>query len=226
MQGVLAHAWVPWVTEQSIEVHTWFLSAMVPFWALFGLTLRMIILQMTTFKSIGKLMLFLAFIPWLSFIFPEIYRPEDEHGQWYAVHQHGSLRRWVDVLVVFLKFNPLCYFHVFLFGMCLARMRERLKVALEASGKQQAHVSKTCHLFILEHVVIGWGTAIGYTMLLCIFTLQSLQPYAWKISTRLGLLMIPQGLVQCQSSSLRTYSPFTSLILCLCLHPCTNGLHP
>eukprot|EP00937_MAST-01D_sp_MAST-1D-sp2_P005373 g5373.t1 len=51
---------------------------------------------------------------------------------WYAFHRTGRYAEAMDALVVFFKFHPLCYLHVFAFGMCLAAARQRRKDAKAA----------------------------------------------------------------------------------------------
>jgi len=192
-QGFLAQAWVPWLSEQTIQLHCWFLSAMIPYWCLFGLVTKHMVLKLTRMSTVCMVMLLLSSIPWLAFILPEAYRPQSEHGQWYSGHRTGSLKTWVDVLIAFLKFNPLCYFHVFLFGMCLARLRERLKTAIIAQRKG----GSTDHWLLIRliHFLLLWGTSLGYFVILFVFLNKSVRPYSHKISSRLSILMIPQGLI-------------------------------
>ena len=78
---------------------------MVPYWALFGLVLRHVILNLEQLWQVLTLMLLLLLIPWFAFILPEAYRPESVHGEWYAVHRHGSTLNYDDILVIFFKFQ-------------------------------------------------------------------------------------------------------------------------
>lgn len=212
-QAFLAQAWFPWLTEQTLQLHCWFLSAMVPYWALFGLLIRFLILKLHRLSTTFVVLLLLALPPWFAFALPQAYQPQEEFGLWYSVHQTGSLKTWTNVLVVFLKFNPLAYFHVFVFGMVLARLRERVKVAIIEKRKAATEGRSlptdrlhACLVFLTRRALINWGNAIGYTILLCFFCLPAIRPYAHKISARLSILMIPQGLVILGNSPLPDFS--------------------
>lgn len=100
--------------------------------------------------------------------------------------------RCVLLLSVPCSRSPTSYFHVFVFGMCLARLRERLKAELAPLAIRQPPERLRPLLLILKHGAIGWGTSIAYTLLCLIFFIRDVRPYSWKLSTRLGLLMIPQ----------------------------------
>ena len=194
-QAFLTQAWVPWLSEQTIQLHCWFLSAMVPYWALFGLIFRHVVLRLASLRAACAVLVCLALLPWLAFVLPEAYQPTggDDALEWYGGHSTGSLKTWTDVLVVFLKFHPFCYLHVFVFGMLLARMRERLKatLALHASSDELPHRA----LVRLVHWLLRWGTSLGYALLLCVFLVKDIRPYAAKLSARLSILMVPQGLI-------------------------------
>ena len=221
-QATLTQSWVPWVTEKTIQLHCWFLSAMIPYWALFGILIRRVVLRIGTLHMAVGVLLLLASPPWLSLILPEVYRPQSEYGEWYADHRTGSLATWKDVLVVFLKFHPFCYFHVFLFGMVLARLRDRLKLALLVHGRiaQQSQEMReislrpsaaVLRLQYVVHFLLLWGSSLGYLLLGCVFLISDIRPYSAKISARLTILMVPQGLILLGLSPLPTLSASSPL---------------
>merc|ERR1740130_1346827 len=72
------------------------------------------------------LLILLALPPWLALVVPGLTGGDDP--AWYATHSTGALNDETDFAVVLLKFHPACYFHVFLFGMLLARLRLLLSV--------------------------------------------------------------------------------------------------
>ena len=122
LQSFLFQSYSPTTAEKALSLHCWFLSAMVPYWLVFHLLIKHIVLRVTTMRQILVLNLCLAFLPWLAFIFPiaitDDYGP---YGEWYSSHRTGSTATAVDLWSVVVKFNPVSYIHVFVFGMCLAR---------------------------------------------------------------------------------------------------------
>ena len=65
--------------------------------------------------------------PWAAYIFPSQVGGKSE---WYSTHRTGALVDEVDYLAVTLKVHPICYFHVFIFGMFLARTRYLVSVEI------------------------------------------------------------------------------------------------
>ena len=119
-------------------------------------------------------MCFAVFLPWLVIIIPAI---RDSCYEWYSPlprDKNSPTYLWFMTL----KFNPVCYFHIFVFGMLLAYLRTFLK-------------NKTG--------VLSWtwrgGATIGYGTLLVIFLVRDAKPYANILSSRLTILMPLQGLI-------------------------------
>lgn len=199
-QGLLVQAWVPWLTERTIQLHCWFLSAMVPYWALYGVFFRYLVLRLSGVRASALALFLLALPPWFSFMFPAVLSGED-YGEWYKSHKTGSLASAESLLVVFLKFHPFSYLHVFLFGMCLARLRERYKVHTETipttvlgASRSTGGAGASCALGFVGFC-LRWGTLMGYAGLLIIFCTPQIKPYAHKLSARLSILMPLQALV-------------------------------
>ena len=130
-QGVLAQSFLPWLPEDTVQSHCWFLSALVPYWLLFDLLFRKHALQIHRLSVGCTWLVVLALPPWIALLVPGSLPGGDP--KWYTTHRHGMLADHVDYLVVLLKFNPICYLHVFVFGMVLARVR----LLLEAAVKQR-----------------------------------------------------------------------------------------
>lgn len=61
--------------------------------------------------------------------------------------------QWQDILVLMLKFHPLCYFHIYVFGMCIAVIYIR-SVRFRVRSKKPLP-------FLMKN-----GAIIGYTVLL------------------------------------------------------------
>ena len=110
LQGTLMQAWAPWLTEQTVQLHCWFLSAMVPYWALYGIFFRTVVMRLTTVRRALGVLLLLALPPWIQFIFPAATSNQWSYGEYYAAHNTGRLDPpFPSLLVIFLKFHPFCY---------------------------------------------------------------------------------------------------------------------
>ena len=168
---------------------------MVPFWCAFGPVLRRLILKCDSVRSVGKLLLLLCLPPWLSYFIPASFGGDPN---WYRVHHTGVTTHPLDLLVVTLKFNPLCYFHVFVFGMGLARLRNLLELG-PARAHGPAHDGRpSCAARVayrLGLIATSYGTLLGYCGLLLLFTVRELRPTSYKLSARLSLLMPLQGMI-------------------------------
>ena len=124
-QGLLAQAWLPWFPEKAVQLHCWFLSAMVPYWALFDVTLQGLVLRVTRLSTCCLLLLLFSLPPWAAYVAPS---QIGGRSDWYSTHKTAVLEDEVDYVPVLLKFHPVFYFHVFVFGMLLARARYIVEV--------------------------------------------------------------------------------------------------
>lgn len=122
-------------------------------------------------------LLFLSLLPWIfAVIVPAaLLQPLD----WYSSHRSGQLTSTVNYLVVILKFHPLCYIHVFVFGMVLSVFRFRVRERRD----------------LLAVWPMRCGATVGYLGLLLVFLVPALRPVAHKLSARLSVLMPLQGMV-------------------------------
>jgi len=238
-QGLLAQSWLPWLPEKSVQLHCWFLSAMVPYWALFDVTLHRFVLPVKRLSTCCVALLLFSLPPWAAYIFPS---QVGGRSEWYSTHRTGALVDEVDYLAVTLKFHPICYFHVFIFGMFLARTRylvsveiakesSRAGIKLEAGGSLEQIVTETKRKRVsllagarrrlsgIRQSFVGsgkldrgggssqsatatalaflfrYGATLSYVGLLCVFTIKELKPPSWKISARLSVLILLQGLL-------------------------------
>ena len=255
-QGVLAQSWLPWLPENSVQLHCWFLSAMVPYWIGFDVVFRRLIMKLERLVTCCVVLLLLAVPPWVVYVFPG-HTGGDEF--WYSSHRTGRLDDEIDYAVVILKFHPACYFHVFLFGMVLARLRFLVSVEVgkatrtraphrrtlqragssflaavggtggrrislfnygrktQQTSKPWASVSQSVStpqtpqttpltpqpemernlpwsVWSLE-LLFRFGASVGYLGLLWVFNDKDIRPTSYKLSARLSVLMLLQGLV-------------------------------
>ena len=192
-QGFFLQSWLPWLPERTVQVHCWFLSAMLPYWLSYDVFLHQIIYRITEVRRACLILILLTLPPWLLFIFPSSFSGGDP--QWYSTHKTGSLTSATDFGVVILKFHPICYVHVFIFGMVLARLRqlvaEKILMAAEGMNVQQGTLGMAG---VLERL-FRFGATIGYFGLLLVFNVKELRPASHKLSARLSILMLLQGLV-------------------------------
>ena len=194
-QSFLLQGWVSYLTEKSLQTHTWFLSAMVVYWLFFGPMYRLM-----RKLSLGKTLAFLlglTLLPWLVVIIPA----SMNDLAFYSHHRTGSLTTPLDHVVVTLKFNPLCYLHVFTFGMLLARFRRHV-TRREDSFETKRGRRPISQFWLL--VPFRAGACLGYLGLIVIFMfLKEAGAAKAKISARLGILMPLQGIILLGLSPLR-----------------------
>jgi peptidoglycan/LPS O-acetylase OafA/YrhL len=177
-QALLLQSFFPTITELTLQSHCWFLSALILYWALFECIYAHLV------KLNRKLCYGLALLcvsaPWMAVIVPAA-SPHLEFN-WYNDHTWGDTTSMtddqVDWVVVFLKFHPLCYLHVFVFGMTLSRIRQLVSTENTAAS-----------------VLLDIATSMGYIGLFLVFSIKAIQPPSWKLSTRLSILLPLQGLI-------------------------------
>jgi peptidoglycan/LPS O-acetylase OafA/YrhL len=174
-QAFLMQAWVPQFTEGTLQMQCWFLSCLLAYWAafqpLFSCVARL------PLRGTLALMLFFFLLPWLVVLLPLVGGADLE---WYQEHTFGHSGTWVDLVATTLKFHPLCYWHVFLLGMLLGRLRCLLTPFTRNAGLR---------------IFVALAAPMGYAVLLTIFTQEELRPPAAKLSTRLSVLLPLQAAV-------------------------------
>jgi peptidoglycan/LPS O-acetylase OafA/YrhL len=178
-QSFLLQSWVPVWTEKTLLSQCWFLSNLVVYWACFSLLFKL--LHKLTLNQTCGLLLLICCLPWLVVIVPAIDSSIDM--DWYSMHQFGQADSADDIWTVLLKFHPIFYLHVFVFGMLLSVLREHLK---QNETEKIARVLRS---------VTRFGACIGYIGLILIFSIQEIKPPARKLSTRLSILLPLQGLM-------------------------------
>lgn len=172
---------------RSCQVHCWFLSALLAFWLAFGPACRLLERTVTSLERACALLLLCSSLPWLAVAFPACLGGDPE---WYRAHRTGASGTSLDLAVAFLKFHPLCYLHVFVYGMCLARTRQLALAADAARGE-----SGSAPLRRLVAAAASHGASVGLTGLLLLFSLPALRPVGFKLSARLSVLLPLQGLL-------------------------------
>jgi hypothetical protein len=51
--------------------------------------------------------------------------------EWYAAHKWGATAIPTDIFVIFLKFHPVCYLHLYFIGIALAVLPRPLLLILQ-----------------------------------------------------------------------------------------------
>ena len=193
-QGFFLQSWLPWLPERTVQVHCWFLSAMLPYWLLYDVFLHQIVFRINGMRHAGLVLLLLTLPPWLLYIFPSSLPGGDP--QWYSMHKMGTLMSPTDFAVVILKFHPVCYVHVFIFGMVLARLRQLVAEQILTVAEEVRNVPhRTLVLMTMLERLFRFGASFGYIGLLLVFNMKELRPTSYKLSARLSVLMVLQGLV-------------------------------
>jgi len=178
-QSWLLQALVPQWTEHALQSHCWFLSAMVVYWFAFKPLSRL--LEKRTLRQTIGLMVTLFVLPWLSVAIPWMM---GESVTWYKEHSWGETETMLDIAVIIIKFHPLCFFHVFVLGMLLARLRLLLDKTADDAGQPMRW-----------RLPLEFVAPAGYLGLALVFCVKELQPVAFKISTRVGILLPFQALI-------------------------------
>jgi len=188
-QSFMLQSWISYLTENALQNHCWFLSAMVVYWLFFGPFYRFI--RRLSLPLTLLMMFMLASLPYLSIGVPSAVNGTDV--DFYKTHRHGKSDDFIDHLVITLKFNPLSYVHVFLFGMCLSRFRNHIT---RREDSYETSNSPRPLLQSLLMVPFRLGATLGYSALIASFLiLKEAGAAKVKISARVGIFMPFQGLI-------------------------------
>ncbi|CAJ1392982.1 unnamed protein product [Effrenium voratum] len=185
-QSFLMQAWVPHFTENALQMHCWFLSCMVVYWFFFKpfACLFRYLNLLGTFLLMG----FFFFLPWLLILIPVF---ASEPVDWYKEHDFYATDTFLNIGVIMLKYHPLCYFHVFILGMLLAKLRQLLD----------------CYAASSPHGCFSWRNPfnvglqfvapLGYLALFLVFSVQEFNAKAWgyKLSARVSVLLPFQAMI-------------------------------
>ncbi|KAK3259199.1 hypothetical protein CYMTET_31793 [Cymbomonas tetramitiformis] len=176
LQSFLLHSFVPQSLEQTFDMHSWFLSALILYW----LGFKFVYLRMreASFHVTCGMLIALAAIPWGSVMIPPII---GEDQDWYRYHTYFGTDP-LDIWVLILKFHPLCYIHVFVFGMFLARLLLLINTVRDTIPRAL-------------QLMCDYGAVLGYSVILSLFAIFTPGDVYGKISWRLSVLMPFQGLI-------------------------------
>jgi len=184
-QTVLMQSFSPYLATGSMAMHCWFLSCLLVYWVLF----RWLYLGVLRLNLAGTVSVLVACItlPWLTLAVPAAV---GSSADWYLGYR-DVIDDPKSFWFIFLKFNPLCYLHVFIFGMVLAKLRQFLK------GTRAGIIA-----FEGEACVTG---ALGYLGLLWVFLHREIRPDGALLSARLSVLLPLQGMILLGFSGNRSY---------------------
>ena len=170
-QIFLVQAFYPDLVSEALALHCWFLSCLAVYWLGFGAAYRRVRTQSTL--QAGATLAVCAALPWLIVVVP---KAAGLDPLWYR--EDAAKERW---WFLFVKFNPLCYAHVFLFGMALARLRTNVRGTRVGAALFEGRFSPT--------------GVLGLLVLLVVFAVEDARPEAALLSTRLSVLLPLQGMV-------------------------------
>lgn len=178
----LTQAWAANEITSVLQQQCWFLSCIVPYWFFhqdaYAVARKTKTLVLLIFAAL------VCLIPLLGFwLIPDLF--EDVSSDWYNVESGQPLKHLVNnpsfttmTLRNYLKFHPVFYFHIYLFGIAMAVLMQR---------REQFHSSIQ---FIFRYgAVIGLFGLFGVFLLSAVFTVPG-----YKLSCRLGALAPLQGL--------------------------------
>ena len=185
-QSFLLQAWWPTFTESALQMHCWFLSCMVVYWFFFK-PLAYVLKNITLLKTC-LLMAFFFFLPWLLVLIPVM---ANQPVDWYKEHSFLSTDTALNIGVVMLKFHPVCYFHVFILGMLLAKLRQLLDKKAISCG-HAADSPRNPYLIALQFVA-----PLGYLFLFLVFSVEGFEARLWgyKLSARISVLLPFQAMI-------------------------------
>eukprot|EP00930_Biecheleria_cincta_P092853 TRINITY_DN8290_c0_g1_i1.p1 TRINITY_DN8290_c0_g1~~TRINITY_DN8290_c0_g1_i1.p1 ORF type:complete len:1880 (-),score=353.33 TRINITY_DN8290_c0_g1_i1:622-6261(-) len=183
-QTWLLQAWNPEWPEHALGVHCWFLSAMLLHMIMFK-PLSWLLDQVSSLEGTVALMSSLLVLPWLAVVVPEAL----QNRLWYEEHVWGANDSLIDLVTLFVNYNPLSYVHVFVIGMLLAKLRTMLDAKMRELAGDTILSSWKWRLpleFVLPAGVLG---------LLLVFCIRELQPWGARITTLIAVLLPLQALV-------------------------------
>jgi peptidoglycan/LPS O-acetylase OafA/YrhL len=162
---ILFHSWVPSILENGFPylVQCWFLSCLLLYW--FGFYR----IYDTIHELSDKYVLVTFAI--CSLAIPVLYQVIHLGlGSWYDKRSYGSINEGVDIGVLVLKYHPFMYFHMFLLGCLLPRVRQQL-MSWEKSK-----------------IFLPYLCCISYFCLLILFCCGGQHIPGYKLGLRLGLI--------------------------------------
>jgi len=171
---LMAQAWFPSVVVGGIQAHCWFVSCIVPYWALHQRVYHF--LRTASTKSLWLYALLTSYVPVVALlVLPKLM---GEPVTWYSAWDGSSMSSLRAYLVAILKFHPVSYFHIYVFGMVMAFL-------LRDFNSHSAIVQ-----FVFQK-----GAVVGLVGLYGVFFASAWVTFpAYKLTCRLGALAPLQGL--------------------------------
>lgn len=179
---LLLQSWVPTFVENGIPAltHTWFISALFLYWGTFSTVYR-------TLKMLRHDKYVVVLMLLLSVGIPIIYFSLTvglEEAGFYQSHKYNRTSELVDVAVLFLKYHPFAYFHVFLIGCTLPRTARFLKNFHSGVKSIDSTVQ----------IIVRYGASISMGLYAILVTRADNVP-GYKLSLRIGLISSVQALL-------------------------------
>jgi len=171
-------AWIPQIAERGLQMQCWFLSCLMVYWACFPMLVRKV--SELDLRQVVVGIVALCLLPATYLLVPDLFYG---NFNWYEYHSWGRMRNFTDELVVFLKFHPICYVHVFILGMLLARLR--LLLSLQTAENMREKLGLLLELL----------APVGYFCLFLVFFIPMASPPAAKLSARILVLLPLQGAI-------------------------------
>jgi predicted peptidase len=142
----LMQAWIPGYTEHVLQPHCWFLSCIVPYWFMHNMLYRRI-----RGMSLHNLLTLLAMCWLVPLVLLCIAAAALNNTDWYLDHHWQSTKSSLDIFVIVLKFHPVCYLHIYVFGIATACLQMKVRE------------------LGLTPAIFKYGVSVGYAGLLVIF---------------------------------------------------------
>ena len=188
---LLVQSWVPNSVESGFPqlTHTWFISALVLYWLTFGTIYRIFKIHFERDFSIFALTVL------LSIGFPLLYYVTTKtlsESYFYQSHKYNRDSQLVDVAVLFLKYHPFAYFHIFLLGCTLPRTGRFLTKLTTRSSNTGGHEYGIALRNVMKNIY-DYGTSISVALYIILITRADNVP-GYKLSLRIGLISSVQCL--------------------------------
>jgi hypothetical protein len=99
----MTQSWFPNWTEHTLQTHMWFISCIVPYYAVH--TWLFTRLKSISDRTLHTLLFAICALPWVALsLLPQLL---GESQEWYNAHRWLATDTFQDYLVVMLKFHPI-----------------------------------------------------------------------------------------------------------------------
>jgi peptidoglycan/LPS O-acetylase OafA/YrhL len=172
---LLMQSWWPGWPERAILPHSWFLSAIVPCWALHGSLLGVV--RKTRTRGLMVYGTVLTLLPLIVF---------GVDCWWCGQHHSGDFHSTMDAILVTLKFHPALYVTSYVSGMCAACLARRLTAleSLDMDTRRKRPAER------VAQVAADFGVLIGTLgLVLCFGISRATHFHGSVMAFRLGALL-------------------------------------